>query len=151
MRLYELSLEWMSVAVMKASGATQIIFSVIALILAVPGIDALRQGQWQGLGFLLAGGIVIGAIQRYRVMWDDETLRYRGVLCSHTIRFADISHFDIGGPRKGKPSDPTAGLRIFAVHSSKPAIIVNLKPFSRVDVARLLERMNRPTSRKVSE
>jgi hypothetical protein len=29
---------------MKASGVTQVIFSVIALIFVLPGIDALRQG-----------------------------------------------------------------------------------------------------------
>jgi hypothetical protein len=132
----------MSVVVMKASGVTQITFSAIALIFVLPGIDALRLGKCQGLYFLLAGGIVIGAIQRYRVSWDDETLSYRGVLRSRSIRFADVSHFEVGGPRRGRRNDPTVGLRIFAEQSSKPAMIINLKPFSREDTARLFERMH---------
>lgn len=130
----------------KASLTTILIFMTIGLIVCLPGADAMRLGQWQGAVFILAGGgIAIAPICRYFISWDDRALVYRGLISTRTIKFSEVERFDVHGPALSNRFGPTLGLRLFSKSSIEPVMTINLKPFTRRDITRLVETLKEKT------
>lgn len=126
-----------------------LIFSLIWGVLCLPGIDAIRLGQWQGLLFIVIGGVItVGTISRYRISWNTEEIIYRGLLTTQCVRLSEIGKFDIHGPMLEKRFGPTLGLRIFSVKSDEPVMIVNIKPFARRDIKQLKLMLEKIVNRK---
>jgi hypothetical protein len=131
------------VTTIRPSLVTFIIFSMIGLIICLPGIDALRVGQWQGMVFVLIGcSITVGPVLRYMIWWDSEVVGYRGVFVTRRIDLSKIKKFDVCGPQLNERFAPTLGIRIFSAISGDPVIIINIKPFARRDIMRFKERLH---------
>ncbi len=136
----------------KPSRLTVFIFGVIGLIICFPGALTVARGQLDGVVSLLAGAFVaIGPIARFRVLWDADTLIYRGLLRTDIVRFSELKKFDVSGPDPGNRLGPTLGLRIFTKSSERPVMTVNIKPFSRRDVATLVAMLNEALLHEGSE
>lgn len=126
----------------RPSLATVLIFAAICIVICLPGILAVRFGQWQGVVLILVGGVITVAPRaRYLISWDADSLVYRGLVATRKIRFSDVKKFDVRGPAFGDRFGPTLGLRIFSGSSNEPVMTINIKPFARQDIARLTERL----------
>ncbi|WP_431825466.1 hypothetical protein [Burkholderia sp. F1] len=127
----------------KPSRLTVVIFCAIGGIIFLPGILALRLGQLDGIVSLLVGApFVVVPLTRYRVSWDAETLVYHGLVGTRRVLFHDVKKFDICGSDAKSRFGPTFGLRIFTESSAKPVMTINVKPFSRQDLAQVVTRLN---------
>jgi hypothetical protein len=130
------------VTTIRPSLVTFLIFAAIGLVTCLPGIDAVRLGQWQGLVFILVGGAIAAApVSRYLISWDADALVYRGLIATRRIPFSDVKRFDVHGPALSNRFGPTLGLRIFSTSPDEPVMTINIKPFARRDIARLTERL----------
>lgn len=126
--------------IIRPSKGTYLIFYFIWLLICIPGVYAIKLGQWEGFLFILFGGMVtVGAISRYRISWDTNQLIYQRLLTSVNINIKDISHVDIHGPVTLSRFEPKHGLRFFSTHSKKPFLTINITPFSRNDIKELTE------------
>jgi hypothetical protein len=130
----------------RPAPVTILIFVAIGLIISLPGIDAIRLGEWPGLAFILVG-FAIGAapMSRFIISWDTDSLTYRGLISTRKIQFSEVREFHVHGPAFGDKFGPTLGLSIFSVSSDTPVMTINIKPFSRQDIARLTERLKQTT------
>lgn len=128
-------------AKIRPSSVTVLIFATVSLLISAPGIYAVWHGQWQGLVFIGGGAIVTAPLFRYLIAWDENVLVYRGLIKTQKIQFSDVKKIDVSGPTPDNRYGPTLGLRIFSKSSGKVVMIINLKPFSRRDVGRLVGRL----------
>jgi hypothetical protein len=144
-RLFEKITEENRVTTVKPGIGSCFIFGLFGLLPFVAGFDAVRLGQWQAaITFISLGtAFAFGPACRYRISWDENWLRYRGLVSSKKVLFSDIERFDIGGPYYKYGLGPTVGLCILGHLSSEPVMIINIKPFSRKDIKRLVDRLNR--------
>lgn len=135
-----------NVTTIRPSLVTILICAAVGLVICLPGIDALRLGQWQGLVFILVGGaIAVTPISRYLISWNADTLLYRGLTTTRRVQFSDVKKFEIHGPVLGNRFGPTLGLRIFSASSDEAVMTINIKPFARRDIARLTEKLKQAT------
>lgn len=133
------------VTTIRPSLFTSLIFTILGLVICLPGIDAVWLGQWQGMVFILVGGaITVAPISRYLISWNGDALVYRGLVATRRIRFSEVKKFDVHGPA-GNRFGPTLGLRIFSVSADKPVMTINIKPFARRDIALLIEKLKEAT------
>jgi len=138
--------------VIRPSALTASIFGVMGLLICFPGFITVARGQLDGIVSLLMGAVVaIVPVARYRVSWDADMLTYRGLVVARTVRFSEMKKFDVSGPDPGDRFGPTLGLRIFDRSSPKPVMTINIKPFSRSDIAALVARLNEALGRQVYE
>jgi hypothetical protein len=130
----------------RPSRVAVLILGVIGLVICLPGIDAVRLGQWQGFAFILVGGVfAIVPASRYLISWDEDALVYRGLILTRRIRFCEVKKFDVHGPAFNSRFGPTLGLSIFSASSKEPVMTINIKPFARQDIARLINKLKEET------
>lgn len=127
----------------RSSRTTIVIFGAMASVMGLPGVYWLWSGYGKGAIVLLLGVFVFLPALRYRISWSATTLSYRGVLFNRCVDLSDVRGFDMGSGATGGPFGPTIGLRIFTGSVDRPSMIINLKPFARDDIAKLLCVLNR--------
>lgn len=128
--------------VIRASSMAYVIFLAIWGVVAFIGACVtLKSGVWSfPVLWIGLGGMVISIIllTRYRISWDDRRLTYRSVLSTSSVPFSNITRFDVRGPQDSR-FDPTIALYVYS--GARPAMVINLKLFSRADVQQLVVRL----------
>lgn len=137
---------WVPVETFRSSLATSLIFATIGFIICAPGVYATCIGQWRGVAFILVGGaMTVMPLCHYLISWDERMLLYRGLVTTQKIQFSEIDSFEVHGPKLDNRFGPTLGLSILSKSSKKPAMTINIKPFARRDIARLIKKLKETT------
>jgi hypothetical protein len=114
------------------------LLALFCLLICLPGIDAISSGAPIGAVYILAGLALCGyPLFRYKISYDNYALTFQGVFSVRSIRFNEVGSFAISGSLLS----PEHELRVFARGADKPALVVNLKPFSRSAIDNVCARL----------
>jgi hypothetical protein len=134
---------------LRPSNTTYLIFVGIWLVIAaVNAVAFVPSGEWRSMVCLdiFFGVLFYFPILRLKIELMDSGLIYRGAISNRRVDLRDVRKYRVQTPSGSyrDRNNPTLGLAIFCKGKSKdPAVIINIKPFSREDIKFLMDRLDR--------